>query len=477
MTLAAADLGGRTGKILDRFPTFMLAPSPDKALAAVAAALGHDLDEAERLATRIQRAHRSQVADEATDVLRLAALATIHPADFFILGALYAQGLFADAAQAASPAPLPDAVREQAGYDAYVAALRSGVARVIAVLMEGCGTIWALLEGTAALIDADRLGAGGAADPRARQIETLDRDPLRGGFVHRLPVRHRVIEDDAPAQRDGYVYLVENPRTDRETDDAERRQRERFRVTRAGFFTEPVTIHVTGTADRTVLPMIINVRSHQGVGYSGVLTDGQRLTFTAGGTVLLDGVDVTAQSYWFEGALADDSIVDGTAARDQFVVARPPGALDRNLPRPALAPVSPLPGLELELGDTDWRFSVREGAFDAASFDEAVFVLPDDPAQLAALPPSARVQLAWREHEPFAVTVLVPAALASLEALLSDDLPTLVRAGLERFRSAGVRLDVRYFDEDWILGRSVLEGLDAPHGPGVDFDATIPVPS
>ena len=52
-----------------------------------------------------------------------------------------------------------------------------------------------------------------------------------------------------------------------------------------------------------------------------------------------------------------------------------------------------------------------------------------------------------------------------------------MRAGLERFRSAGVRLDVQYFDEEWILGHSVLESLDAPHGPGVDFDATIPTPS
>jgi hypothetical protein len=50
----------------------------------------------------------------------------------------------------------------------------------------------------------------------------------------------------------------------------------------------------------------------------------------------------------------------------------------------------------------------------------------------------------------------------------------LVRAGLERFRAAGIRLDVRYFDEQWILGASVLRELHAAPGPGVDFDATIP---
>lgn len=475
--LAAADLGGRTGKILQRFPTFMLAPSPDKALAAVAAAIGHDLDEADRLAMGIQRAYRLEVADEAVDVLRLAALAALHPADFFILTALYANRLFADRAQQLSPEPLADPAREQLGYDAYVDALRHAATRMIGLLMEGCGTVWSLLEGTAALIDAQRLGADGELDRQARVIETLDADPARGGFIHRLAIRHHIVEDDAPAQRDGFVYVVENPRVDRDIKDAERRQRERFRITRAGFFGERVTVHVTGTAGRTVQPMIINLRSHEGVGYAGVLADGQRLSFTADGSVLLDGVDVTAKAFHFRGALADDSIVDGTAQRDLAVVSEPPGALDRNLPRAPTPAAARLPVLELDLGDTDWRFSVREGAFDAASFDEAVYALPDDPAQLAALPPSGRVQLAWREHEPFAVTVLIPSALASLQGMLSDDLPTLVRAGLERFRSAGVRLDVRYFDEDWVLGRSVLESLDAAHGSGVDFDATIPIPS
>ena len=56
---------------------------------------------------------------------------------------------------------------------------------------------------------------------------------------------------------------------------------------------------------------------------------------------------------------------------------------------------------------------------------------------------------------------------------MEDDLSaSLIDAVLE-----GSGRDVRYFDEEWILGRSVLEGLDAPHGPGVDFDATIPVPT
>lgn len=427
---APSDLAGRAGKILGRFPTFMLAPSPDKALATIAEALGKDLDESERLATRIQRAHRLPVADEAADVLGLAALLTLRPADVFIVSALHAHGLF--------------------GYDAYVEALRGAVRRMVAVLTDGCGTLWALLEGTAILLHAERSGA----------IEHVDAHLPQGGFVHRLAVRHHVIEDGEPATRAGSIYLVENPIVERATDDLERRQRETFRVRRGGFFPGPVAIQVTGTGDRTVLPTVIDRARHEGVGYDGVLADGQKLVFTAEGTVLLDGVDVSGQAYAFRGALADDSPLDGEPPEDVTIVAGPP--------RP----------LELPLGDTDWRFSVHEGHFDASSFERAVYRLPADPAALAALPASGRVQLSWEENEPFAATILIPAALKSLEeaGLVDTDLPTLVRAGLERFRSAGVRLDVTYFDEDWILGKSVLESVDAPAGPGVDFDATIPAP-
>jgi hypothetical protein len=72
--------------------------------------------------------------------------------------------------------------------------------------------------------------------------------------------------------------------------------------------------------------------------------------------------------------------------------------------------------------------------------------------------------------------VLIPAELETLQPLIDGDLPSLVRAGLERFRTAGIRLDVRYFDAGWVLDHSVLEDLDSPHGLGVDFDATITTP-
>jgi hypothetical protein len=479
VSMTVLDLTGRPSKILSRFPTFMLAPRPDKVIADIAGALGRDLDEAERIMTRIQRAHRIQVADEAVDVLRLAALLDLQAADFFILGRLHTSGFFADqVTEAAGGQPLADQDREQQAFDLFVAELKDSVTRTIRVLFEGCGTLWALLEGTAILLDADRLNDQGQVDPGARIIEHLDAGLPHGGFVHRIGVRHHVVDNDQPDELDGSIFLVENPIIDRSTDDADRRQRERFPVKRIGFFDDPVSAQVTGVAARTVRPMVINLATHEGVGFDGALADGQKLVFTMDGTVLLDGLDVTAQAFFFRGALVDGSPLDGTAPLDVAVVSEPAHAMDRNFPRPAVTPLATLPVPMLMLGESMWRFSVEDGAFDASAFDLAVYELPADPGQLAALPPSGKVQLSWKENEPFAASVLIPAELKSLEdsGLVDGGLPTLVRAGLERFRTAGVRVDVQYFDKDWILGKSVLKDLEAPPGDGVDFNATIPTP-
>ncbi len=497
--IAAADMGGRTGKMLDRFPSFMLAPTPDKVLAALAVALGSDLDECERLGARIQRAHRLSVADERSDVLALAALAALQPADFFVVDGLYREGMFARIAEEANEAawereladppavpraiapPLPGSEREQRGYDAYVDALREGAMRMIAVLMDGCGTIRALLEGAAALLDADPV-AGGVP-------EVLDHDSVRGGFIHRLRVRHHVMEEGEPRARDGAIVLVENPVVDRVSDDAALRQRESFRVVRGGFFAGPPAIRITGVGDRTVGPMIINRSKHEGLGFAGALEDGQTLTFTSDGRALLDGIDATAHAYHFRGALADDPVPAGGGLAPPRVpwwhrrtaTVTPLRAMDTGVPRPAIVPATKLPALDLELGESEWRFSVQDAAFDAARFEEAVFPVPaTDSKPFEDLPPSGRVQLAWPEHDPFAVSVQIPWTLSSLQEaqIVDDDLPTLVRAGLERFRAAGIRLDVSYLEDEWVLGAGVLEGLDTTSGPGLDFDVTrIPVPA
>lgn len=471
-------LAGRTGKILSRFPAFMLAPTPGKALAAVAAALGADLDEAERLLMRIQQSHRLAVAQEERDLLALAALCDLHEADFFMVELRRDHGYFADQMLRSRPPGAPalsDQDRCQGAYDLFLGRTRDGIGRSIAVLLEGCGTIWALLEGTAILLDADRLDASGSPDPTARNIQHLDDGLPHGGFVHRMAVGWQPMPASGVAlPGSGWVYLVENPLTDRSTNDTPRHQREAFRVNRGGFFDGQVAVQVTGIANRTVRPTVINETDHEGFYYADVVKDGQKLVLTTDGKVLLDGTDVTAKAAFFTGVLADAAVERRSrlapaaqptapapsAAADNVVdVVTPPGALDRGFPRPALTAAASLPPMDLRLGESYWRFSVEEGAYDLSVYDQAVYAFPQDGGM--QLPPSGQVQLTWRENEPFAASVLIPAELKPLEdAGAVKDLPALVRAGLERYRAAGIRLDVSYFDQAWLLSHSVLEKID-----------------
>jgi len=486
-------LAGRSAKILSRFPSFMRAPAPDKVLASAAGALGAEMDEGERLLMRIQRAHRLAVSEEERDILALAALCDLQEADFFILEQLRRHDYFATLVPAppAGARPLTAQQREAAAYGLFLAGLKEGVRRTIGVLLDGCGTLWALLEGTAILLDADRLAADGAPDPAVRTIEHLDDRLVHGGFVHRIAIGYRRWDAGKAAEGKGHIYLVENPIVDRSTSDTGRRQHETFRARRSGFFDGPVAVVVTGVGHRTVKPMVINESGHHGFVFDGALEAGQKLTYTLDGQVLLDGTDVTARATFFEGGLfahagtpisrfapapppPPSPSPPGAVADNAAPAATPQHGLDRNFPRAALSPVSPLPPLGLKLGESLWRFSVEEGAFDASTFDDAVYALPADAAALGALPPSGRVQLLWKENEPFAASVLIPADLASLSEahVVEGDIPSLIRAGLERFRAGGIRLDVSYFDAEWILAKSVLRSLAAPPGPGVSFDAT-----
>ena len=468
-------LVGRAGTMLEKFPAFMKASTPDKALAGIASALGGSLDESERLMTSIQRSHRLSVADHETDILGLAALMDLHLADFWILRSLYENDYFVPPPPASGPAPTDQQDEEQA-YRTYLAELRDLVQRTVAILLEGCGTIRALLDGAAILLDADRLNPDGDVDPKFSEVEHLDDGLPRGGFLHRIAVAYHVIENGKPVDEKGYIYLIENPLVDRTTGAVERRQRQQFRARRGGFYDGPVSAEITGVAGRTVKPLVINLSTHEGYGYRNVLSDGQKLVFTTDGTALLDGADVTAEAFHFKGGLFDRSPLDPSEAVDSSVVTRPAGALDRNFPRPAFTPEGSLPPLNLPFGETDWRFSIEEGAFDASAFDRAVFKLPTDTAALNALPASGTVELKWKEQEPFAVSILLPAKVKTLQeaGIIDQDINVLVRAGLEKFRAAGIRLDVDYYEDEWILGTSILEKLNAAAGPGVHFGGTIP---
>lgn len=490
---AAAGSSGRGRQMLSRFPAFMRSDmgkgGRGKALAVVAHTLGRDLDEADRLLATIRDAHAISAAREERDLLQMAALLGLQRADFLLLAKLHEQGFFAGGGAAGSDAH----DRAEQAYGRYTTDLRQAVTRMARIVLRGCATIPALLEGAMVLVNGDPRNpadaAGERSDPEAdaRYPEQIlvhpDAGLVMGGFIHGLPLRYGTLEANGEGgelqrrEREGFIYLVENPVSDKQTPQAARHGRDRFRISRGGFFHGPVAARWVGSGNRCVRPRITNLATNRGFGYSGNVPDGVELVFTTEGRAFLDGAEVTEQCFVSKGALFDGAVFNGTTAPQVWVQSVPAAALHRNRPLPVLTPTAPLPTLRLLLGTSDWQFDVEEGAFEASAFDDCVFALPADETARAALPPAAQVQLLWREHEPFTARLLLPAPLQSLEAALlsGTSLKALVRAGLERFRAAGIRLEVDWFDDTWVLDESVLRDHAAVAGLGVSFDSTIPL--
>lgn len=446
---------GRAKKILDRFPAFMRLHEPGKALGSIATALGADADQAESRLSGIMAARRLRLAREERDILGLAASIGLEEEDFLLLQKGYAAGLYAST----TTGEKGEAAAEE--YAAYLDDLRAAVERCAAVMLDGCGTAWALMEGASLILGAENQGRSSVEHPDAHLAV--------GGFLHRIRIDFQEKTAAGWEPRKNWLYLQENPLEEKEAGPFDAFQRKHYQAKRGGFFNGTCDVVVKGRGDRTVKPQIINRRTHEGHGFRGLVPDGRELRFSRDGKVYLDGVEVTEQAHHFHGTLHDDPEELG------FIVTVPEGAMDRNFPRPAVSGLPLLPSPSLPLGDNAWRFSVEEGAFDASAFDECVFAFPKDETAIQALPPSGELSISWREHRAFAVKVLLPPELMSLEAPLLDggSLCDLVRRGLERFRAAGIELTVDFWNQDWILGQSVLEDAGEPLGPGVDFDAPV----
>ena len=450
---------GRATSILNKFPAFMRTDHSGKVMADISRVLGDSLDENERQMGDILRSHRLLQARHEIDLHRLAALLGLKAEDFALLRAFYVAEVFGK--------------RNENSYAAYLKVLRALIQRTVNVFTEGCGTIWALLEGTSILLTAENiLAADGKPVLEHPDVDIVVDGIYRGGFIHRLAINYKTMDGDTLQEKSGYIYLVENPLQQKTNEAKERRQGERFPVVKSGFFESKVSVKIKGVQDRTVLPQIINITTHQGIGFNGVIRQDQTLLFTADGKAFLDGLDVTERCYYFEGALFDEPNLAGQD--DVFVVVEPESALQRKFPRPVIMPLTEIKMPKLPMGDSNWRFTVRAGVFDGDAFNRCVFAFPEDPAELQAQPASGNVQLLWQEHELYAASILIPDDLQALDEFLDKvNLTAWIKTGLERFRAAGIRINVDYYSDDWIIDHSILRDTEALTGSGIFFDGTV----
>jgi|HubBroStandDraft_3_1064219.scaffolds.fasta_scaffold03459_4 hypothetical protein len=316
----------------------------------------------------------------------------------------------------AAPAP---AKRVQMGERIAAAELASGLAASAAELAAGLAELGIAVaaDGTLAFADAERVAAraGFAVERFPRGAARIGGAPTAGELGGLLGVRlaelaPRLAALGAPlaagaaaaaaadtavapeiAARVARTYgftleqalpaaleaagIEENPLGPEALELADCRHAQLFQLARRGFGREALTVEVTGVDDKTVGPMLVNRDQGRGIGFFGKVPAGKRLAFTPEGRVTLEGADVTAFAFSWQGACfaehADplgrpldrhDFVLDGPgvdpARRAVFAVATPEGALDRDFSFPhAGAPIR-MPGLGI--GVTRFAFFVQE---------------------------------------------------------------------------------------------------------------------
>jgi hypothetical protein len=384
--------------------------------------------------------------------------------------------------------------------------VRRRIGAICANHARGNGTTRALMAGAANALDLDVISIAHSTD-RYLHIGTVE-DRLR--LAHPEIVSGKPVEREfAPAQE--RLLIEENPFSAVKTGDVARQHGELFSVLRRGFERETLQVLVTGVENRTVGPMLVNRDEGRGVGFVGAVPSGTTLSFTEEGRVMLDSTDVTSLAFAWTGAcFADgtslrptDFVFDGPgvdpARRALFATSTPAGAIGADFVFPHAGDSLPMPGISV--GETRFAFFVQEAHFShlepgvplvvdsVETSDEETSTLDAGPlAQVARVEPrpkmgflnasvfapgplearatAAVVALAWHERIAFWVNVWIPKRFLALTPDDEDGRDTLGRVALavNRFRPAGVHVDVKFLDDRWVLGRGVTISEESPDG-------------
>lgn len=552
-------LSGRGQKVLQRFPRHMEAEGRGKLLAATVNTIVRDQDVQTADMQSIRCAHRLFEAKQISDLLLLAGLHGIRRADMSILYArqqkscewllLLKQNIEADGDAAerqelaeaflglyALPTETPIRLFSQEPLDAASFDVNEAIDRLIPFAVQSCQTS-TLLEGirkriieTSAIhikgngtIEALLRGAANILDLDLGEIEHSEDRYWHAAEVHDRIQLNR-LDEASKAQnispKTEYMGIEENPRIIAERGPTLRKHAELFHYLRKGFDDAVLEIRVMGNANRTVSPMVVNRDEGHGVGFFGLVPDGQELVFTQGGRVSLDGQDVTSRSYAWQGAcfaqydatLLNTEVSISTDRNDfvfadadapdtddddksRFAEVTPIGALDRNALFPHAGSSLPMPNIGV--GKTRFAFFVQHGHFsakiegttapDSSVFGDDVFastpiavrqhielVTPRfgvafaDASVFATsgknddLDPAGLIHLRWLERQAYKVKLLIPNRFRVFDTSNGDQIKDLVKQGIKRFRPAGVDVAVDYVEPYWVAGDAALpEGIDA----------------
>lgn len=362
---------------------------------------------------------------------------------------------------------------------ALLNAARSSIAAAVAIHVDGNATVRALLHGAANALAMDLGAIRSSPDRYLHAAFGLDRLTSQ---LAPSPGESRI----TPARE--VIGLEENPRYRVQTDNMPRRHAELFEQLRRGFEHAALRVIITGESQHSHGPMLVNRDEGHGVGYAGQVPPGANLVFEEGGRVTLDEVDVTSFSYAWRGACFADAdnphgndfvfAAEGPEAGTftaSFAVGVPAKALDSDFVFPHGGDSLPMPGVAV--GRTRFAFFVQEAHHSVAPhppgaptgrrvpprpavgfFDASVFA----PGPAEDRGPAAWLALSWLERKAHFVRLLIPPRFR----LLEDDpegpeVRRRLALAVDRFKPAGVAVQVDFIDDRWTLGQGSLSAADA----------------
>jgi hypothetical protein len=442
-------------RILSLFPSIYRARDNTKLLASVVRALAEPLEQADSLLFRIQRAHRINVAEEADDIVRLAASLDLAP--------FHCEDILQD---------------KTLSSDERLNALRNRVKRIARVQLEGLGTPWAVLEAAAIFLNATIVPEQ-TGDPLVKHEDAKL-------YSHKAVLRF----DQAKDKPREPIYLHEGLLRRNKVDPAPRYPLNSWAVLNDSLEPAPVRIVIQGIRERTVLPSVFCPETQQGIVFNGVVPDSKTLVIDSANGTTLDGNPMDEWVTYYRAGIAGFGSYGGANYSTGRDASEPPfdGEL-ADLSAPPYQAKRPVPAAPV--GSSSWHFTVARGVYDGSSFDFAVCDIPELPigacngdfqydSCVYSFDPSASVGIAWDERVTCAFKLLLPAkipiaASATPSSNGAQPVNYVGRIGsiLPRFKPAGVRAYVDNAPEAWIVGESVLRDAGTTTGEGIEFHPTV----
>jgi hypothetical protein len=453
---------GKADRILDFFPACYRTVDRAKLLATVVGRLAQPLDECDAHLFRIQRAHRLKVAEHVVDIMRLAGIMNLTSFHF------------------------EDIVDDQSlGYADKLTLMRDRVQRIANLHLQGLGTPWAILEGTAIFLR----GTIVPQDDQSPLISHVDDDR----YSHKAILEFANVAGNPRAQ----VFLHENPIRRKKVELAERWQRNSWQVQNNGANKVGGRFIVTGVDDHTVMPSVYCPQTEEGLLFYGLVPAGQTLVIDPATGATLDDEPVDAWLISFKGAMGDSNKYNTSSyAVDRVSPSEPFGgdterSAARLFQRKTISATVPV-------GQTEWHYKVADGVYDGSMADFCVYETENAPigiydqdfsygGSVYEYASAGMVGMSWDERAACAFKVVLPNHLPNVEGsgpkegkanTMPQDITSAANHAsrianiLPRFKPAGVRAYVDVAKDGWVLGESLLRNSRAANGEGIAFHST-----